>query len=42
MEIFELIARYNAVNTANGYHVLSYSYVEKGVNGNEHLNLNLE
>ena len=42
MENFEFIACSNAVYTANFCQMMSYSHVEKDVNGNEYLNINLE
>ena len=36
------IARGNAIDTASGCQMPSYSNVEKDLNRNEHLNLNLE
>ena len=41
MQIFHSIARGNA-DTASGCQMMSYSHVEKDLNMNEHLNLNLE
>ena len=40
--IARAIARGNAVDTANGCQMMSYSNVEKDLNRNENLNLNLE
>ena len=42
MQIFEPIARSNAADTANSCQIMSYSHVEKDLNRNEQLNLNLE
>ena len=36
------IARGNAIDTASGCQMTSYSNVENDLNRNEHLNLNLE
>ena len=42
MKIFNPIARGNAVDVANSCcQMMGYSYVEKDLNRNEHLNLNL-
>ena len=42
MQIFDPVACGNAANTANGCQMMSYFHVEKDLNRNEHLNLNLE
>ena len=42
MHISDQVARGNAADTANGCQMMSYSHVEKDLNRNEHLNLNLE
>ena len=42
MQIFDPIERGSAADTTNGCQTLSYSHVEKDINRNEHLNLNLE
>ena len=42
MQMFDLIARGNAADTASGCQMISYSHIEKDLHGNEHLNLNLE
>ena len=42
MQIFDLIAHGNAVNTANDCQIMNFSHVEKDLNRNEHLNLNIE
>ena len=42
MEIFDPIACVNVAAIANGCQMMSYSHVEKDLNSNEHLNLNLE
>ena len=36
------IARGNAADTTNGCQMTNFSYVEKDLNSNEHLNLNLQ
>ena len=36
------IARGNAADTTNGCQMTNFSYVEKDLNSNEHLNINLE
>ena len=41
MQIFDIIARGNT-DTATGCQMMSYTHVEKDLNGNEHLHLNLE
>ena len=42
MQIFDPIARGNAANIASGSQMMSCPHVEKDINRNEHLNLNLE
>ena len=42
MQIFDPITLGNAADTANGCQMMSYSRVEKNLNRNEHLNLNVE
>ena len=42
MQIFDAMACGNAVDTVNSCQIMSYSYVEKDLNKNEHFNLNLE
>ena len=42
MQIFDTVARSNAADTANCCQKMSNSHVEKDLNMNEHLNLNLE
>ena len=41
MQILDPVARGNAADTTNGCQMMSYSHVEKDLNRNEHLNLNL-
>ena len=42
MQIFDAIACGNTADIASGCQMMSYSPMEKHLNGNEHLNLNLE
>ena len=42
MYVFDAKARDNAAYTVNDCQMMSYSHVEKDLNRNEHLNLNLE
>ena len=42
MPIFDPIDHGYAAVTASGCQMMSYSHEEKDLNGNEHLNLNLE
>ena len=41
VQIFNPIAYGKAADTTNGCQMMSYSHVEKDLNRNEHLNLNL-
>ena len=42
MEIFDPMARGNAADITNGWHMMSFSHAEKDLNRDEHLKLNLE
>ena len=42
MQILDPIARSNAAGTTSGCNIMSYPHVEKDLNRNENLNLNLE
>ena len=42
MQISDPVASGKAADTCNGFQMRSYSHVEKYVNRNEQLNLNLE
>ena len=42
MQIFDPAGRGSAANIANGFQMMSYYHVEKYLNRNEHLKLNLE
>ena len=41
-QIFDPLGRGNTADTVNGCQMMSYFYVEKDLNSNEHLNLGLE
>ena len=41
MEIFDPVPHGNAADTANGCQMMSYSRIEKDLNRNEHLKLNI-
>ena len=40
--MFGPIARYQAADITSGCQTMSYTHVEKDLNRNEHLNLNIE
>ena len=42
MQIFDPVARGNTADTAIGCQMMNYSHVEKDLNSNEHLSVNLE
>ena len=42
MQIFDLMAHGNDAATANGCQIMRYSFIEKDLNRNDHLDLNLE